>query len=221
VVLVRCLSGGWRVRIGAPDSSRACRPRHARTTIGPFATTCNDGISRRCLLTANHFAASTATRRRTFGLTGRRRAKRDGNPKAQLLGAPVEPAVGQPSAKNHHHNSVRRAHEDGSCRHLVFDREAVDTAKSAGTLFSTPEAQTSSTTACPYHRSKAKPLTRASPRRCERPLFDTAAIFALGHHEAGSVAKIDHCCTTELERTAMARVRYHPVARWRALKRLH
>ena len=31
---------------------------------------------------------------RTFGLTGRRRAKRDGNPRAQLLGAPVEPVVG-------------------------------------------------------------------------------------------------------------------------------
>jgi hypothetical protein len=60
----------------------------------------------------------------TFGLTGRRRAKRDGNPTAQLLGAPVEPGVGQPSAKNHHRNSVRRANKNGSYHGLVFAGEA-------------------------------------------------------------------------------------------------
>ena len=34
----------------------------------------------------------------TTAMTGRRRAKRDGNPKAQLLGAPVDCKVGQPRA---------------------------------------------------------------------------------------------------------------------------
>jgi hypothetical protein len=32
----------------------------------------------------------------TFGLTGRRGAKRRGNQTAKLFGAPVEPGVGQP-----------------------------------------------------------------------------------------------------------------------------
>jgi hypothetical protein len=38
---------------------------------------------------------------RTFAMTGRRRAKRDGNPTAQLLGAPVDCVVGRPLAKHH------------------------------------------------------------------------------------------------------------------------
>ena len=47
-------------------------------------------------------------RRPTLRITGRRRAKRDGNPKAQLLGGPVHAVVRQLLAKHHEFDSPLR-----------------------------------------------------------------------------------------------------------------
>jgi hypothetical protein len=57
--------------------------------------------------TGSQLHRKRSPRRPTLQLRGRRRAKRDGNRRATLFGAPLELRVGRPPAKHHDRYCVR------------------------------------------------------------------------------------------------------------------
>jgi len=82
---------GPALRLCSTTMRREPRITRCVTTVGP--------VSRALAI------LSSGAKRRTLGITGRRRAKRDGYRTATPFGAPVDALVGQLSAKNSRHRS--------------------------------------------------------------------------------------------------------------------